>query len=81
LGVLIYEFVVGVPPFESNEAIRTQCKIKKGEFNLPNYLSEDVKDLIQGLVKLKPEERMTLDQVKNHRWVVKYKDYVGRYYE
>ena len=72
LGVLIYEFCVGYPPFESKTEKETFMKIKKVSVNFPPFLSEDVKDLITHLLKKSPNTRMSLEQVKKHRWITKY---------
>lgn len=32
-------------------------------------LSEEVRDLIQGMLAADPKKRMTLEQVKNHPWL------------
>ena len=72
LGVLIYEFCVGYPPFESKTEKETFMKIKKVSVNFPSFLSEEVKDLITHLLKKSPNTRMSLEQVKKHKWITKY---------
>jgi serine/threonine protein kinase len=72
LGVLCYEFLVGVPPFEdltSNTA--TYKKIAKVEFDIPDYVSSGAKDLIKRLLQYEPEKRLGLREVMRHPWVLK----------
>lgn len=75
LGVLIYEFCVGSPPFESETHSETYKKIRLGKINYPNHLSEEVKDLINKLLKREPSKRLSLEDCQNHPWVQKYKNY------
>lgn len=70
LGVLCYEFCVGRPPFESNNQKDTFKKIKSLNFKYPSYLSAEVKDLISRLLKINPNNRLCLDEVKNHPWIL-----------
>lgn len=46
LGILCYEFLVGSPPFESNDTEKTYEKIRRLDINYPTYLSAGAKDLI-----------------------------------
>jgi aurora kinase/aurora kinase A len=75
LGVLCYEFCTGAPPFESNNRKETFRKIKDVCITFPDYLSMEVKNLILGLLNKIPQYRMSLDQVLQHSWILKYKDY------
>lgn len=46
LGILCYEFLVGRPPFESENSENTYAKIRRLEIDYPRYLSIGAKDLI-----------------------------------
>lgn len=50
LGVLLYEFLVGIPPYYSNNRDQLFDNIKKGPLMLPKHnMSEDAKSLIKGV--------------------------------
>ena len=49
-------------------------KIRKVSLDFPSFLSEDVKDLISKLLKKSPKQRISLDEVKRHRWITKYRN-------
>jgi len=72
LGVLIYEFCAGKPPFESDTQIKTINKIKNLDLKFPPYFSKELKDIISKLLKKRPMERINLEQVKEHPWIKKY---------
>ncbi|KAF4637356.1 hypothetical protein G7Y89_g719 [Cudoniella acicularis] len=71
LGVLTYEFLVGEAPFEDTP-VMTQRKIARGEMTVPSFVSAEARDLIKRLLVLDPEKRITLDQVQEHPWIIKY---------
>lgn len=43
--------------------------ILKGEFAYPVWVSEIARSLINGLLKINPEERLSLPEVLNHPWL------------
>lgn len=46
LGVLMYEFLVGSPPFEAEGHTQTYRRISRVDLKFPAFVSEDAKDLI-----------------------------------
>jgi len=69
LGVLLYEFLVGKPPFEDNDEKGTYKKIKNAIPEFPPQITNEAKDLIKRLLNKKPDERLTLADVLAHPWV------------
>ncbi|KAL4646318.1 aurora kinase A-A-like, partial [Arapaima gigas] len=72
LGVLIYEFLVGKPPFESKGHEETYRRISKVEFSYPSHVSPGGRDLIGKLLKHNPLHRLPILDVLCHPWVVQY---------
>jgi len=71
LGVLLYEFLVGNPPFEADSHSLTYRRIQSIDLRFPRGVSEDAQDLIRRLLVKDPEKRMSLDDVPKHPWVVR----------
>jgi len=71
LGVLMYEFLVGSPPFEAEGHSATYRRISRVDLKFPKGLSEDSKDLIRKLLQKDPRKRLSLDSVPNHPWVLR----------
>lgn len=71
LGVLCYEFLVGKPPFESEENKITFKKIVEVAVVYPSVIPAGAKDLISKLLKFKPDDRLALKDVMKHFWIVK----------
>lgn len=67
LGILCYEFLVGNPPFESNDSEKTYEKIRRLEIFYPPHMTLGAKDVISKL--LRKESRITLVDVMQHTWV------------
>jgi polo-like kinase 4 len=61
LGCMLYTFLVGKPPFDTKAVKSTLNRVILADFELPNHLSEDAKDLIQSLLRKDPKERIALD--------------------
>jgi len=70
LGVLTYEFLVGKPPFEAETNNETYRRITKVDLRFPSHLSTESKDLISRLLKKDPSDRLELDEVLKHQWLL-----------
>ena len=71
LGVLAYEFLVGVPPFEAEGHSETYKRICKVDLRFPDHVSAGARDLITQLLVKDPEDGMSLRKVSVHPWILK----------
>lgn len=58
LGNIIYEMLVGIPPFYTDNRAELFQKIKNYEPSYPSYLSDSTKKFIQGLLIKDPDQRL-----------------------
>ncbi|KAG8745843.1 spindle assembly checkpoint kinase [Ceratobasidium sp. 414] len=73
LGVLMFEFLVGKPPFEDMSGQRaTYSKISSVNFKIPPHISRQAADLIRKLLQYDPEKRLPLTEVAIHPWILRY---------
>lgn len=71
LGVLCYEFLVGNPPFEDERGQNeTYMRILKLDLQFPKHVSPGAEDLIRKLLRLKPADRLPLQEVLKHPWII-----------
>jgi aurora kinase len=71
LGILLYEFLVGVPPFETESHSATYRRIQRVDIRWPHGLPEDAKDLISKLLKKDPRQRLPLECIPKHPFVLR----------
>ncbi|GMG51324.1 unnamed protein product [Ambrosiozyma monospora] len=70
LGILMYEFLVGRPPFEEENSKMTYKRIANVDLRIPNYVSPDAADLIKRLLRYDPDKRINLHDVLVHPWIL-----------
>ena len=80
IGILIYELCAGEPPFTAKTNYEIISKIKNFDMKkCPDYFSDECKDLIDKLIRKYPKDRISIQEVKEHPWIVnnakKYKIY------
>ena len=68
----MYGIVCGFLPFEAKTENDLYYKITEGKFVLPRFLSNDVKDLLSKILKINPNERLSIEEIKNHIWLFKH---------
>ena len=73
LGVLCFEFLTGKPPFETESHQETYSRITRVDIKWPRNFTPGAKDLISKLLRHKPEDRLPLEQVLQHPWILEQK--------
>ncbi|XP_073944099.1 ribosomal protein S6 kinase isoform X2 [Choristoneura fumiferana] len=58
LGALMYDMLIGQPPFTGDNRTKTIEKILKGKLMLPAYLTQDARELIRRLMKRSETQRL-----------------------
>ncbi|KAH6830816.1 ataurora3 [Perilla frutescens var. hirtella] len=79
MGVLCYEFLYGVPPFEAKQQSDTFRRIMKVDLSFPSTpdVSAEAKDLISRLLVKDSSKRLSLEKIMEHPWIVKNADTMG----
>ena len=70
IGVLIFELMVGRPPFRSDGQHSMEDNIVNLRINWPKSMNLLAKNLIQKILKLDPNERPTLEEILEHQFIV-----------
>ena len=69
LGVLLYAILCGTVPFKAPSMPELHKMILAGEFKYPVELSADARNMVEGLMKLEPTQRLTIPQIMAHAWL------------
>nr|GEV31551.1 serine/threonine-protein kinase Aurora-1 [Tanacetum cinerariifolium] len=79
LGILCYEFLYGVPPFEAKEHSDTYRRILLVDLKFPSkpVVSSSAKDLISQMLVRETSKRMPLHKLLEHPWIVQNADPSG----
>ncbi|KAJ3359495.1 3-phosphoinositide dependent protein kinase-1 [Allomyces javanicus] len=66
LGCILYQMLVGRPPFKGSNDYQTFQKILKRDFTIPDRVDPDARDLIDKMLVLDPQARIALVDAKQH---------------
>lgn len=72
LGCMMYTLLVGKPPFDTDGIKSTLTRVVMVDFAMPSHLSMDAKDLLERLLRKNPVERIHIDDVLAHPFMVKH---------
>ena len=72
IGVLLFELMVGRPPFSGETEQSVRYNILKMRINWPKNMDSDAADLISKILKYNPEERISLEQMLLHPFFTKF---------
>ncbi|XP_066516623.1 serine/threonine-protein kinase SIK2a [Hoplias malabaricus] len=70
MGVVLYVLVCGALPFDGPSLPVLRQRVLEGRFRIPYFMTEDCEHLIRKMLVLDPAKRLTLSQIREHRWMV-----------
>ncbi|KAE8220357.1 hypothetical protein CF319_g6103 [Tilletia indica] len=68
LGIILYALLTGALPFDDDDEDIMRLKILQGDFDIPEDLSDDARDLISSILKQNPVERPGIRAILSHPW-------------
>ncbi|KAM8977788.1 serine/threonine-protein kinase SIK1 [Pelodytes ibericus] len=69
LGVVLYVLLCGSFPFDGPNLPTLRQRVLEGRFRIPYYMSQDCESLIRRMLVVDPGKRLSVAQIKQHRWV------------
>ena len=67
-GIILYLMLCGHLPFYEEDNQIMYDKIIKGDYDIPQFLSEEAKDIIKKILEVDPKKRLNFEEIKNHPW-------------
>ena len=81
VGVLAYELIVGLPPFEKDSRRETRDAILYDEPEFPSTISSQAKSFILAALSKSAATRVTVIDLLDHPWIQKYARVKSNLYE
>lgn len=75
LGVILYAILAASLPFDDPDIRTLLAKTKRGQYEMPEFLSLEAKDLIRRMLQVNPEVRIDLKDMWRHPLIARY-DYL-----
>lgn len=72
VGIILYAMLNGFLPFDGEDLSSTLRLVRRGRYYLSPNLSPEATDLLQRILQLDPEQRITIDQMWSHPLLRKY---------
>lgn len=73
IGILLYEVNLGKSPFKKNFSVGILSDIQKCNVYYPEDMDPVLKDLVSKILVKEPGKRISLADIKKHKWFVKVK--------
>ena len=70
-GIILFAMLCGYLPFEDKNNDKLFDKILECKIEYPDFLSDEPKDLINKILVVDPEKRITIEEIKRHRYYLK----------
>ncbi|KAM8853856.1 serine/threonine-protein kinase SIK2 [Synchiropus picturatus] len=69
MGVVLYVLVCGALPFDGPTLPVLRQRVLEGRFRIPYFMTEDCEHLIRRMLVLDPSKRLSVTQIKEHKWM------------
>ena len=72
LGILLYELMHGYSPYRAKKIDEIYDNIIKKKMKFSSRISDEVKDLLNKILQIRPADRISIEGILMHPWVKKY---------
>lgn len=67
-GVILFALLTGKLPFVETDMKKQFRKIKDGTYTIPSYLSLEARNMIEKMMTVRVDRRLTVENVQQHLW-------------
>jgi len=71
LGVVLYVMLCSRFPFDASSDWQIFAKVKRGRYSVPGYVTSDARHLLSRMLKVSPDERISIANIREHPWFQK----------
>lgn len=71
-GIILFALLTGHLPFDDENIRKLLLKVQSGKFIMPSNLTFEAKDLISKMLKVNPDDRITINDILRHPLLTKY---------
>ncbi|KAL4722328.1 serine/threonine-protein kinase gin4 [Fusarium chlamydosporum] len=72
MGVILFAMLTATLPFDDPDLRVMMARTKKGQYEMPSFLSPEAEDLIRRMLQVNPDRRITLKEIWRHPLIRKY---------
>ena len=77
LGVVLYVLVSGTLPFNGDTLMQLRENVVKCKYRVPWFFSQEIQQLLEGLLVIEPEKRMNIDAIGKSRIKIENRKKIG----
>lgn len=72
LGIILYAMLTSTLPFSGRDDMELMTRIQNCKYKIPIYMPLLVVDLLTQILKKNPADRISLAQIREHKWLAEY---------
>ncbi|KAL5252573.1 hypothetical protein ACHWQZ_G015377 [Mnemiopsis leidyi] len=72
-GIILYALLVGSLPFDHQDMSKLLERVRTGKYSMPSWMPAEARSLIQQMLQVAPEKRISIQNVFKHPFLQQYK--------